>query len=92
MATTATQMGTNQGPALFSFGFRPFILLGMIRAISALALIAVLAPIGAGFGISHDPRLHLAGGAWVLAFAGFAVIYAPMLTRERPATAAAAPA
>ena len=35
--------------------------------------------------------LHLAGTAWILAFGGFAVIYAPMLALARPVQKRAMP-
>jgi len=50
------------------------------------ALVAVLARIAAAFAPSVL-LLHLAGFAWVAAFAGFAAVYGPLLLRHPPAWA-----
>lgn len=52
-------------------------------AIYIATFIAALARIVAGFGVAREPMLHLSATAWVVGFAGFAVIYAPLLTRPR---------
>jgi len=33
--------------------------------------------------LAPEPMLHISAAAWVLGFAGFAAIYAPLLTRPR---------
>lgn len=43
---------------------------------------SALARIVAGFDIMREPMLHLSATAWVLGFAGFAILYAPMLTKR----------
>lgn len=55
-----------------------------IQAIYAAAIVAALARTGAAFGFARNPLLHLSATAWVLAFVGFVVVYAPMLARARP--------
>lgn len=54
-----------------------------ITAIYAAVLAGALARIIAAFDIAREPMLHLSATAWVLGFAGFALIYAPLLTRPR---------
>ncbi|MGL4398149.1 MAG: NnrS family protein, partial [Hyphomicrobium sp.] len=54
-----------------------------ITAIYVLAVAAALARIVAAFGISRELTLALSASAWVLAFAIFAVVYAPMLAGRR---------
>lgn len=54
-----------------------------IQGIYAAALIAALARILAAFFVLRDPMLHLSATAWVLAFGGFVVAYAPLLLRSR---------
>jgi uncharacterized protein involved in response to NO len=53
-----------------------------IQFIYACALIAALARIVAAFDVLREPMLHLSATAWVLAFGGFVVIYAPLLARR----------
>ena len=54
-----------------------------VQLIYAAASIAALARIVAALGLARDPLLHLSATAWVIAFAGFAVVYWPLLTRPR---------
>lgn len=54
-----------------------------IQAIYAAAIVAALARIVAAFGFARTPMLHLSATAWVLAFLGFAVVFAPLLTTRR---------
>ncbi|HEX5600831.1 MAG TPA: NnrS family protein, partial [Hyphomicrobiaceae bacterium] len=54
-----------------------------ITAIYIATFIAAAARIVAAFDVAPEPMLHLSATAWVLGFAGFAVIYAPLLTRPR---------
>jgi uncharacterized protein involved in response to NO len=53
------------------------------QAIYALAVTAALARISAAFDLLRDPMLAVSAAAWFLAFAGFAVVYGPLLTRPR---------
>jgi uncharacterized protein involved in response to NO len=62
---------------------RPLTATGPIQLIYVAALIAALARIVAAFGVLRDPMLHLSATAWVFAFAGFVVVYAPLLARRR---------
>ena len=55
-----------------------------IQAIYAAALVAALARLVAAFGLLREPMLYVSAAAWVLAFAGFAVVYGPLLLRPRP--------
>lgn len=56
------------------------------QAIYAFALIAALARITATF-IGSSELLHLAALAWLAAFGGYAICYAPLLLRRPPAWA-----
>ncbi len=62
---------------------RPLTATPSIQLIYVAALTAALARILAAFGIAREPMLHLSATAWVLAFAGFVVVYAPLLTRRQ---------
>jgi uncharacterized protein involved in response to NO len=62
---------------------RPLTATRPIQFIYIAALIAALARIVAAFGVLREPMLHLSATAWVLAFGGFVVIYAPLLARRR---------
>jgi uncharacterized protein involved in response to NO len=62
---------------------RPLTATRPIQFIYIGALIAALARIVAAFGVLREPMLHLSATAWVLAFGGFVVIYAPLLARRR---------
>jgi uncharacterized protein involved in response to NO len=62
---------------------RPLTATRPIQFIYACALIAALARIVAAFHVLREPMLHLSATAWVLAFGGFVIIYAPLLTRRR---------
>jgi len=52
-------------------------------AIYAAAAVGALARLASGFGIAHDPMLHLASLGWIAAFGGFAVLFAPRLLKRR---------
>jgi uncharacterized protein involved in response to NO len=52
-------------------------------AIYACVIIGAAARIAAAFGIEPQIMLHTAATAWILAFAGFAVMFGPMLLRPR---------
>jgi uncharacterized protein involved in response to NO len=56
---------------------------GPTAAIYAAVLTAAVARLLAGFDIARMPMLHVSAAAWVLAYAGFAVIYWPMLVRPK---------
>jgi uncharacterized protein involved in response to NO len=53
------------------------------QGIYAATLIAALARIVSAFGWERDILLHISATAWVIAFAGFAIVYWPLLTRPR---------
>ncbi|MDX2205896.1 MAG: NnrS family protein [Hyphomicrobiaceae bacterium] len=61
---------------------RPLTATPGIRAIYACALVSALARVLAAFGLWRLPMLDLAAAAWVLAFGGFVVVYAPLLMRR----------
>ena len=63
---------------------RPLTATRPITVIYVCAFVAAVARIVAAFGIAREPALHLSAAAWVLAFVGFAIVYAPMLLRPRP--------
>ncbi len=54
-----------------------------IQIIYLAATISALARIVAAFHLWREPMLHLAATAWVVAFAGFVVVYGPLLTRRQ---------
>ncbi|MGC2394652.1 MAG: NnrS family protein, partial [Rhodomicrobium sp.] len=55
-----------------------------VLAIYIFAVIAALSRIAAAFGIEPQTMLvHIAAGAWILAFGGFAVVFGPLLLRPR---------
>jgi uncharacterized protein involved in response to NO len=62
---------------------RPLTASRPIQVIYVAIVIAALARIGAAFGLLREPMLHLSASAWALAFTGFVVVYAPLLTRPR---------
>ena len=62
-----------------------------IAALYIALIVAVLARFLSGALPGEMWPLHLAGAAWILAFGGFAVIYAPMLALARPAQKRAMP-
>ena len=62
---------------------RPFTATRPIKFIYAAAFVAALARIVAAFDVLREPMLHISATAWVLAFGGFVVVYAPLLARRR---------
>ncbi len=62
-----------------------------IAALYIALIVAVLARFASGALPGEMWPLHLAGTAWILAFGGFAVIYAPMLALARPVQKRAMP-
>ncbi|WP_415182213.1 NnrS family protein [Phaeovulum sp.] len=56
-----------------------------IASLYVLLIVSVLARFSMGIFPDQDWLLHLAAGAWIAAFGGFAVIYWPVLARPREA-------
>ncbi len=54
-----------------------------IVGIYAAAVVAAVARLVAALDLAREPMLHLSAAAWVAAFGGFVVVYAPMLCRPR---------
>lgn len=68
-----------------SFGHtgQPLVATRPVQLIYVAVIVAALARVAASFGVARDPLLHLSATAWIAAFLGFAVVYAPLLTRPR---------
>jgi uncharacterized protein involved in response to NO len=62
---------------------RPLTASTPIRLIYVAGLVAALARIVAAFGLLREATLYVSATAWVLAFAGFVLVYAPLLARRR---------
>ena len=62
---------------------RPLTATRPIEAIYASGIVAALARVAAGIGIAPAAMLHVAAAAWIACFAGFVVVYGPMLTTRR---------
>lgn len=62
---------------------RPLTATPAIQAIYMSAFAAATARILAAFDVLREPMLHVSATAWVLAFLGFVVVYAPLLLRAR---------
>ena len=56
---------------------KAFLLLALCGAAAALARVAV------GFGFADFALLHVALVGWIVAFAGFVIVYRPILTAPR---------
>jgi uncharacterized protein involved in response to NO len=54
-----------------------------IQLIYLAAITAAVARIFAAFGIAREPMLYLSATTWMLAFFGFAIIYAPLLCKRQ---------
>jgi len=54
-----------------------------IQLIYLSALTAALTRIAAAFDIAREPMLHVSATAWVMAFVGFVIVFAPLLTKRR---------
>jgi uncharacterized protein involved in response to NO len=54
-----------------------------ILLIYVAAVVAAVARITAAFGVFREAMLHVSATAWVIAFAGFVIVYAPLLARRR---------
>jgi uncharacterized protein involved in response to NO len=63
---------------------RPLTATAPTLLIYVAALVAALARIVSALGWERDILLHISATAWVLAFAGFAIAYGPLLMRPRP--------
>jgi uncharacterized protein involved in response to NO len=50
-----------------------------VRLIYLAAVVAAVARIVAAIGYAREPMLHVSAAAWIAAFAGFVIIYAPLL-------------
>jgi uncharacterized protein involved in response to NO len=61
---------------------RPLVATRPIQLIYAAVVASALARILAAFDVLREPMLHLSATAWVAAFLGFVVIYAPLLMRR----------
>ena len=61
---------------------RPLTTTRSIQLIYLAAVLAATARIVAAFDVLREPMLHVSATAWVVAFAGFAVVYGPMLARR----------
>jgi uncharacterized protein involved in response to NO len=79
------------GPALFSYGFRPFFFAAGVWAAFGILLWMpqyygnVALPTFDGALTDNALLVDLAAVAWVAAFAGFVVAYGPLLVMRRPA-------
>ncbi len=62
---------------------RPLTATRAIQAIYAGGLVAVVARVAMGLGTAEFVFLHLAVVGWLVAFAGFAIVYFPILARPR---------
>jgi uncharacterized protein involved in response to NO len=63
---------------------RPLTATAPTLLIYVAALLAALARIVSAFGLERDLLLDISATAWVMAFAGFAIVYWPLLTHPRP--------
>ncbi len=63
---------------------RPLTATPAIQGLYTAAGISALARIVAAFDLAREPMLYLSATTWVLAFGGFAIVYAPLLLRPRP--------
>jgi len=70
---------------------RPLRATGTTTALYLALTVAVLARLLAGVLPGESWPLHLAAGAWIAAFGGFAVIYWPILARPKNAARAVPP-
>jgi uncharacterized protein involved in response to NO len=62
---------------------RPLTATPVIQAIYLSACFAAIARILAASDVLREPMLHASAFAWVLAFVGFVLVYAPLLLRAR---------
>jgi len=64
---------------------RPLTATPAILALYVAVIFAAVARIAAGFGMMREPMLQLSATAWVIAFAGFIVVFGPLLATRRKA-------
>lgn len=62
---------------------RPLTATTPLQLIYLAALVAALARIVAAFNVLSEAMLQVSATAWVLSFAGFVLVYCPLLTRRR---------
>jgi uncharacterized protein involved in response to NO len=62
---------------------RPLTATPRIQFIYVAAFVAAFARIIAAFDVLREPMLHLSASTWVLAFGGFVVVFAPLLSSRR---------
>lgn len=62
---------------------RPLAATRPIQLIYLAAVVAALARIVSAFDVMREPMLHLSATAWVVAFGGFVIVYAPLLAWKR---------
>jgi uncharacterized protein involved in response to NO len=62
---------------------RPLTATRPIQFIYVAAFVAAFARIVAAFDVLRQPMLHISATAWVLAFVGYVIVYAPLLARQR---------
>ena len=62
---------------------RPIKATGAIKFIYLMAVLAVATRLVAAFGFERELLLQISVAAWVGAFAGFVIVYGPILTRPR---------
>lgn len=62
---------------------RPLLATSGITGIYVCAAVSALARIVAAFGVLRMPMLDIAAVAWVMAFGGFVIVFAPLLLRRR---------
>ena len=62
---------------------QPLVATRPIQLIYVLTALAAFTRIAAAFGVARDPLLVASAGFWVLGFAGFVVVYGPLLIRGR---------
>ena len=62
---------------------RPLTATRPIQFMYVAAFVAALTRIVAAIDVLREPMLHISATAWVLAFGGFVVVYAPRLARRR---------
>ena len=63
---------------------RPLTATPAIRGIYIAAGLSAVARIAAAFDLAREAMLYVSATAWVIAFAGFVIVYAPLLLRPRP--------
>jgi uncharacterized protein involved in response to NO len=62
---------------------RPLTATRAIRILYAGGVVAVVARVAMGAGMAEFALMHVAAVGWLVAFAGFAIVYFPWLTRPR---------